>query len=186
MTRSLSANNQSAVADSVVRPIFLIEMQFDSAPVYLWNGFGDLSWDSKTWLGAGQVLNISEVQESYDLRASGFTVSLSGLQIDRLDDAINEDYQNRKVFVRQGFLDDDGNLVADPYILISGRMDVMTISEEGETSVIQISVENRLIDFERSRRRTYTDQDQKLDYPNDKGFEYVAAIQDIALDWGKG
>jgi len=186
MSRSLSTNNVNAAASEVVRPILLVEIQFDVTPVYLWNGVGNLSWNSQTWIGAGQIMQISEVQETYELRASGFNLSLTGLQIDRLDDAINESYQNRKVLVYQGFLDDSGDLVDDPYILISGRMDVMTISENGDTSTIDVAVENRLIDFERPRRRTYTDQDQKLDYPNDKGFEYVAAIQDISLDWGKG
>jgi hypothetical protein len=63
-------------------------------------------------------------------------------------------------------------------------MDTMTISEAGEYSTITISVENKLVAFERSRVRRYTAEDQKIEHPTDKGFEYVTAIVEKEIHMG--
>jgi hypothetical protein len=61
----------------------------------------------------------------------------------------------------------------------------MTIAEAGEYSTITISVENKLVAFEKSRVRRYTAEDQKIDHPTDKGFEYVTAIVEKQILWGR-
>ena len=42
----------------------------------------------------------------------------------------------------------------------------------------------RLIDLDRSRARRFTSEDQKIDYPDDKGLEMVASLQDTVIIWG--
>jgi len=61
----------------------------------------------------------------------------------------------------------------------------MVISDSGQSAEIAISVENRLIEFERTRVRRNTAEDQKIDYPNDKGFEFVTEIQEKDIVWGR-
>ena len=63
-------------------------------------------------------------------------------------------------------------------------MDVMTIEDAGATATINVSAESRLIDLDRSRTRRFTSEDQKIDYPNDKGLEMVASLQDKQITWG--
>ena len=36
-----------------------------------------------------------------------------------------------------------------------------------------------------SRQRRYTSEDQKIDYPNDKGLEFVAEIAEKEIVWGR-
>ena len=64
-------------------------------------------------------------------------------------------------------------------------MDTMTISEAGEYSTISISVENKLIAFEKTKVRRYTAEDQKIEHPTDKGFEFVTAIVQKEIIWGR-
>ena len=64
-------------------------------------------------------------------------------------------------------------------------MDTMTIAEAGEYSSITIAVENKLIAFERIKIRRYTAEDQKIDHPTDKGFEFVTAIVEKEIIWGR-
>ena len=52
-------------------------------------------------------------------------------------------------------------------------------------STITIAVENKLIAFERSKVRRYTAEDQKIDHPTDKGFEFVTAIVEKEIIWGR-
>lgn len=178
-----------AMADaSVIRPLILVEALFDSnAPtsyLYLWNGIGSLSYDSKTYVGAGNLLSISGISESVDLRASGITVQLSGISDPLLAKAKTEDYQGRELKVKLGGWDSSDNIISNPIIIFSGFMDTMTINESGETANINVTVENRLIEFEKTRVRRYTDNDQRIDYPNDDGLEYVSQIQEKTIVWG--
>jgi hypothetical protein len=87
--------------------------------------------------------------------------------------------------VSLGAFDASGDLIADPVIVFSGFMDTMTISESGAYSSIGISVENKLVSFERTKVRRYTAEDQKIDHPTDKGFEYVTAIVQKEIIWGR-
>ena len=190
MSRALSAEMLAVATADIVRPIYLVKAEFDSTPpedrnLYLWSGFGDLTFDGKNYLGVGNLLSISAVDESTDLTATGASIVLSGIQSPLLAIARDEDYQGRPITIYLGALDDTGDLIASPTILFSGFMDVMTIAEAGETSTISVTAENKLIAFDRSYVRRYTAEDQKIDYPNDMGFEFVAKIADQEIIWGR-
>ena len=62
----------------------------------------------------------------------------------------------------------------------------MIISDEGDTSKISITVENKLITLEKPVDRRYTDQDQKNLFTGDRGLEYVDSLQDKEIMWGGG
>lgn len=185
MSRSLSSGMLSAVTADAVKPIILIELDFDSGATNLWSGVGELTWNNLTWVGGGSLLNISGLEETNEVRALGVTVTLSGLDSSIVSASLSEDYQGRTATIWVGAMDESGNVIADPVIVFGGRMDVMSIRDSGETASMSISIENRLIDFERSKIRRFTDQDQKIDYPTDKGFEYVNAIQNKEIVWGR-
>ena len=190
MSRSLSAEMLAVATAEIVRPIYLVKAEFDSTPpedrnLYLWSGFGDLTFNGKNYLGVGNLLSISAVDESTDLTATGASIVLSGIQSPLLAIARDEDYQGRPITIYLGALDDTGDLIASPTVLFSGFMDVMTIAEAGETSTISVTAENKLIAFDRSYVRRYTAEDQKIDYPNDMGFEFVAKIADQEIIWGR-
>jgi len=185
MSRGLSSPIQGVLDDTIVRPAMFIELQFDSGTNYFWTGINDISALSQTWVGLGEAISVSGFEEQYELSASGFSITLSGLVTDNLSDALTEDYQNRKALVYLGFFNEAGTLVADPFVLFSGFMDVMTIEESASTSMIQIACENRLIELERPRNLYYTDATQKKEFASDKGFEFVSSIQDLQLNWGR-
>lgn len=189
MSRSLSSAMQAVSTADVVRPIFLVRMVFDSGEtpneLNLWSGVGDLTYDSETYTGVGDLLTISPVTETADMQASGINVTLTGVKSSLVAVAKDHEYQGRPLTVMLGAFDTSGDLVADPTIIFSGFMDIMTISESGETSTINIAVENKLIAFERARVRRYTAEDQKIDYPTDKGFEFVTAIVEKEIIWGR-
>jgi hypothetical protein len=185
MSRGVTATTKTAASDQVVRPILLFEGEFDSGTTRIWNGLGQLSALGETWEGGGDLINVTPIEETYEVKATGFSVSLSGISADNLNLALSEDYQNRTLTVYMGFIDESNALVDDPFILTRGRMDVMSISQSGEDTIIQITCETRMIDFERPRRRTYSDQDQRQKYPNDRGFEFVNLIQEIEIEWGR-
>jgi hypothetical protein len=189
MSRSLSSGMQAVSTADVVRPIFLVRMVFDSGEtpneLNLWSGVGDLTYDSETYTGVGDLLNISAVTETSDMQASGINVTLTGVKSSLVVIAKDHEYQGRAITVMLGAFDASGDLVADPTVIFAGFMDTMTIAESGETSTISIACENKLIAFERAKVRRYTAEDQKIDHPTDKGFEFVTAIVQKEIIWGR-
>ncbi len=185
MSRSLTTGMQSAVIADLVRPITLVQCAFDSGNLNLWSGIGDLTVDSVDYVGAGSLLSIGEIAETSELSANGITVTLSGVTSPLLSKARDEDYQGRELKVLLGAMDAANGVISDPVIVFSGFMDTMVINDGGETATIQVTVENRLIEFERTRVRRYTAEDQKIDYPTDKGLEFVAEMAEKEIIWGR-
>ena len=185
MSRVLSNAMKEMAVAKVVRPIFLVHMVFDSSELNIWSGVGDLSFDSVTYTGLGDLLSISDIKETSDISATGISVSLSGVKTSLIAVAKDQDYQGRELTVRLGAFNESGSLIADPVIIFSGFMDTMTIAEAGNYSTISIAVENKLVAFERSKVRRYTAEDQKIDHPTDKGFEFVTSIVQKEIIWGR-
>ncbi len=188
MTRTIASTIADEIVKTgvdVVRPIILIELDFPSGFTRLWNGIGNLTFDGDTYNGAADLGTISGVEETEELRATGITMALSGIPSDMLSLALTEEYQGRSAKVWIGFMD-ASNAIIDAMLIFLGRMDIMTIEEGGTSSMIGLTAENVLITLERPNERRYTPEDQKLQFPNDEGFEFVVDIQEKELVWGRG
>lgn len=185
MSRTLSSGMLAVTTADIVRPIYLVRMVFDATDLNLWTGVGNLAYGGNTYTGLGDLLSISNITETSDIQATGITVSLGGIKESFLAITQSQEYQGRPLTVSLGAFDGSGGLIVDPVIVFSGFMDTMIIAENAQYSTISVSVENKLISFERSKVRRYTAEDQKIDYPTDKGFEFVTAIAQKEIMWGR-
>jgi hypothetical protein len=185
VSRTLTSGMLGVTTADIVRPAYFVRMVFDSSVLNIWSGIGDLAFGGNTYTGTGDLLSISEITETADIQATGIKVSLTGIKTSFIAIAKDQDYQGRVLNVSLGAFDASGSLIADPVIVFSGFMDTMTISESGQYSTITVSVENKLISFERSKVRRYTAEDQKIDHPTDKGFEFVTSIVQKQIIWGR-
>lgn len=188
--RGLSAGMVSAIAATVVRPAIFYEGEFvdgGGSPDFLrfWTGVGSIDWNGYTWTGGGRLLSISPLEETTDLKAVGFQVTLSGMPSSLIALALANVRQGKPGKLWLGLFDASDALIVDPYPLKRGRFDVAPIEDNGETCTISANYEDRLIDLERPRDRRYTHEDQQLDYPGDLGFEYVPSLQDMDIPWGR-
>jgi hypothetical protein len=98
-----------------------------------------------------------------------------------LSTALTENYQYREANIYIGTI---ASGTVSSYKVFSGRMDVMTINEQGESCTVSLTAESRLIDLERSRVRRWTSEDQKQIDSTDKGFEFINSLQEAAIQWG--
>jgi len=185
MSRTLSTEMREVASAELVRPIYLVKMEFDSGDLDLWSGLGNLVYGGDTYIGTGDLMAISSVKESEELTANGVTFTVSGIKQSLVSLARDEPYQGRKITLYLGAFDENADIISSPVILFSGFMDVMSISDSGETSTITIAAENKLIAFDRSSVRRFTAEDQKIDHPTDKGFEFVSKIAQQEIIWGR-
>ena len=158
-----------------------VELEFDSGTLRVWNGYGDLTIDSNVYTGGGTLIGVSAIEEAAEIGAKGVSMSLTGISSSILTTALTENYQYRIANIYVGAITSG---TVSSYKVLSGRMDVMTIAEEGETCTITLTAESRLIDLERPRLRRWTSEDQKALDANDKGFEFVNSLQEASIKWG--
>jgi hypothetical protein len=184
MARSLSSALNDQIIAAQLRPFMAVEIEFDSGTSRAWSGYGTITLDGNQYYGTGTLGSISAVSESTENKAAGISISLSGIPDDLVALALSEQYQGNETRVYLGAMNHLNVPFGDPYLLFKGRIDTMQIGESPETATINLTVENRMIDLERARVRRYTPEDQKLDYPNDKGLDFVASIQDTEVTWG--
>jgi hypothetical protein len=185
MSRSLTSGTLAQATAKSSFPIVLVQITFKDGIQYAWTGIGNLVWSGNTYTGVGQLGKIGPITEDTAVQAQGLQLELTGVPQTLLNEALGQCQQGNAVNVYFGFLDASGNVIADPYLAFSGRMDVPTIDEGAETATITLTAENRLIDLQRVRQRNFTQQDQILDYPTDAGFTFVPLLQQLNLVWGK-
>tara|TARA_R110002153_G_scaffold65096_1_gene174336 strand:+ start:70 stop:747 length:678 start_codon:yes stop_codon:yes gene_type:complete len=221
MSRTLNPTTIENINQDVVYPFNAIELFFDidkkvydprtglffdSSVLRFWTGVGTLTLDGEQWIGSGNLLSISDIEETLEMAVKGATVSLSGIPSEVLSLALSEPYQGRVCNIYFGTFTTSTSLLKEDsdYILLqdgsqilidtardafneifSGYMDQMNIEEEADSSRIELTVENKLVDLERARVARYTSGYQKSLYPSDKGFDFVEDLQDKPITWGR-
>lgn len=186
MTRDITAAVSTETTETVVEPFLLAELMFDGDPIYAWSGVGTLTWNGNDYTGVGELGGVDPIAETSDLAAKGVAFSLSGVPSATISLALGSNYSGRIARLRLGFFDGSGNIIADPFVIAEGFMDQLDIQEDGDSSQVTVKAESRLITLQRAREFLYDDEDQKALFAGDKGFEFVAALQDKEISWGVG
>jgi hypothetical protein len=188
MTRSIGTDFLAQLNSSEIQPFFAVSVGF-TTPLNIWTGYNDINIGGVTYIGSGNLLSVSPVDESADIRANGIKLTLSGLDSSIISSALTEDSQGKVVKIFFGVLATTDNrtvIVDTPYQTFEGFIDTMSILEDSNTAQISVDVENKLIILEKPTNRRYTDQDQKDLFAGDKGLEFVESLQDKRIAWGAG
>ena len=186
MSRNVTAAVDTALDQPTIARRWLVEIAFDSGTARYWDGFGDLPALGQTWTGTGRLARVEPIKEAAGLTAQGATIQLTILPTAEIPDApdlfltiaLTEEYQGRPVTIYVGLIDLATNqAIADPFPRFRGYLDVVTEEEAPGAARLTIACENKLIDLERPRGRTYTPEDHKVVYPADTFFDHVATLQ---------
>lgn len=184
MSRAITPALNAQFKAGTLAPILLVELEYDSGTLRLWNGNRDLTALAVVWTGAGHLLSVGSAPEGLSIQAQGMALTLTGIDNAIVSNALNEDYQGRTANIYLGALDANDVPVVDPFLHFSGLMDGQIIDDNGTTATITLSIESELISLQAINERRYTHEDQQIDFPGDLGLEFINAIQDKIIDWG--
>lgn len=184
MARSLLPETAAAAAAPVVRPVLLARLDFASGLVRVTSAPFDLTVKDETYVGVGTLGGVSAVPEGAELQSYAISLSLSGIPSELVQLALSDPAQGRDARLWLLLLDENHQAVGEAVLLFRGRIDTMDVTL-GQTATITLSVQSRLADWERPRVRRYTHEDQKAEYPDDRGFEYVARMAEKTIYWGR-
>lgn len=187
MSRPLSSDFLNLLSNNVQNIAILMEFFFDSGTLRLWDGYTPVTFDGNTYTGGGQLLSLSAINDTNQVRADNITIGLEGVSTDILSYALNENYQGRRFNLHVGLRSNNNPpALVDAATVFSGIMDVMTSEDNGKSATISLTVEsgyNRLLN---PRTWRYTHEDQQTLFPGDNAFKYVVSIQGKSLgEWGK-
>jgi hypothetical protein len=211
MTRDVPTGLVNLLENEVVYPFFAIKLNFDEAPIYLWTGVGTLNLDGVDYLGMGNILSMTDVDEGTDMSVRSATLVLQGVSAELIALALTTPYQGRfctiyfgaingfgpagsllteETSVKSFLLQENGfkiDLEGDVFYtnVFEGYMDTMDIDENITAPTISLTIVNKLVDLERARVARFTSAYQKSKYPQDKGLDYVESIQEQELIWGR-
>lgn len=164
---------------------FAVKAEFDTDDIRVWSGTDDITVNSETYTGAGSLLSISGVEEDLELKSSGLTIALSGMDATVLDYALTENYQNRTITLFLGFQMGGSNESAGELTLFKGRMTSLNITDTPDGATVTIDCENRLVDLDRPSNLRYTVESQEFLHSGDTGFNRVQSLADKQIAWGQ-
>jgi hypothetical protein len=184
MARNLTTAFKNEIDADILSPAIFVQFAFQDGNLNLWSGYHEISFNSEIYIGAGNLLGIDRIEESQDLRAISVSFSLNGINSALIASALTANYQGRSATMWFAVLNTSQQIIQSPYELFSGRMDIISFSDNGETADFAVKCESNMIDIRKARERRYTPEDQKIEYPADLGLDFIPKIQDIDVVWG--
>lgn len=185
MTRFDDASNQTGAEQPHVKLGVLVQLEFASGTLYLWDGIGSISWNGQTWLGTGSLGTIEPIEEGSQDRPKGIKMSLSGINSAIMTEAVAADFYGRSCKIYLGFFDEDNSLLADPEMEFEGRMDSVNIVNSENESAIQLIAESRMILWSKVNGGIQTDESHQETFSGDQFFDQQAVQADQYLEWGR-
>ena len=185
MTRELTPAVEAAFEAENVPLLCFVYLDFTDEPLRATNAPYAVEWNGETWLGLGRLGRIEEIKEGVESASYGLRLTLSGIPNDIIAKAFATHYQGRLVQIWEAPLTAQYQVIADPVEVWRGYMDTMNI-RLGEMAEVELLCESKLADWDRARVRRYNAEDQAIDYPDDKGLEFVPQMVEKELVWGRG
>lgn len=185
MARTLSAAMQTALTASVVRPAFLVKIEFVGSTLYLASTRYDITWNAHTWLGNGMLFPFDGVEENLELNSGSVKIKLGSLDAALMSLLLASTNQSKRCEIYLGAFDSAFALIVDPVLIFGGYFETVQLAESSKGTIAELSYEDDLTKLNRPVELRWTDQCQKGLFPTDVGFQYVVAASDWKGFWGK-
>ena len=181
---ALHPETAAVVTSSIVPAALLVELDFANGPLRLWSGLGELTWNGRTFTGAGDLAGVGEIVFTTEQRATGFELTLSGVSTEMIAIARADQWKRRAAQVWLVVFDSArSTIIGEPISLGAARMDTLTHTR-GATASFRLSIETEQLAQRRPRPRRYTDRDQQQAFPGDRAFEFVPSLKGRRIKWG--
>lgn len=184
MARNLTTEMAEQFAAGSIKPVFFFEGEFSSGTLRFWTGRGEITWNSLAWQGNGILHGFQLATETEDIEATGVEVQLAGVSQAVLQIILQTAQTGKPGKIWLGMLDENEAVIEDPYLFFDGKFDTAEILESVKNPEVALKYETRLVELERGRDFRFTPENQKIFYATDKGFDFVAGIQEWDGFWG--
>jgi hypothetical protein len=161
----------------------LVYMEFPGFPIALNSSNLDLVWAGVNYKGAAGLGTVSQIDDSPG-EIKGLQLTMSGVPSEYLALALDDAniVQGAPITIRLAILDANYQVIDAP-VDWTGRLDTMSIGEDGATCTIAVTAESSAVDLLRGSPLTYSNVDQWSLYPGDRAFEFVLSQANKPIVW---
>ncbi len=161
----------------------LIEIDHPSGTFRAWAGVGVLDWNGYEWTGAGNLISVAPIRATTDLQIQELMFSLSGVSIDVLA-LLEENVRNRIGQVWLACLDDQGQVIPDPWLMTDCELDYQKFDADDDgTCTVSVIGRAGFYTLDRPLDEVWSPENQKLTYPLDTGLDLLPALQNKKTSW---
>lgn len=187
----LDAARAAALVGSTVRLATLVELQFASRTMHLWNGTASIDLYGVEWSGVGKYAAIEGLQQSRDATSSKVTFKLDGVSEEVLAAARRNtaDIDGRYAYVWLQLLDAEWQALGARIPILVGRMQRIAVDRDAASELsgggrsVSLDVENVFANRSKPSAGRYTDADQQARHPGDKFCRFAAAQLRRRIVW---
>jgi hypothetical protein len=201
--RAISAANLTALQSRILMPRdfiwFVVKDRTSGAPVTdgYWSDIGSIDAQiidpdtggtvTRTWAGAGSLIQISDIPLVSSLTVQNITVTLSQVA-DRVNNLIRGyECKQGRVEIYRGLFDPANRLMVAPAVpRFVGTIDEapITTPAEGENGDVSLSCTSNTVELTRSNPDTRSDSSQRLRAASDDFFVDAAVVGTWQQYWG--
>ena len=171
-------------------PVEFIEAAFADAsgapaPVRIWTGIGDRTWNGVLWTGVGNAIELAPIPAASAVdgqRAWSVSIPADATMIAAIATARTH---GRLARLWLGWLDANGNLI-DPVLMTTVVIDEIVVEDTSDQAVIRITCVDTIDDLDRPRLRRLSPETQAQIDPTDRGMDYVSAMDRATVDVARG
>lgn len=173
MSRGLDPQLETEFQKQAIRPIWIIRLDIKDDPVLVWTGrglfsptgTGDADLDGQVFSGVGNIGEIGAIQDT-EKGSKALSIKLPGidLTLPLLSQVVNDlrTWQFREAWVWFGVLDSSNGVIVNPFRVKTGRMDLMTLENNGANGSIEVIIESHQSFASRALGTKYSEQ-QEID-----------------------
>jgi hypothetical protein len=182
---TLSPTNKLALEAEHTARVYFIYLDLANDPLRACTGTRTYTTLGYDWLGIGEIGGLGNIVEAVDVSARPMSFGLSGVDpwiVEPLLSRVN--YKNRDAKIYMGILLPDDELLDEPDLVWSGRMDVGSVTYDKNLAACLLVCEPDSARLLRNNVSRYSNADHQLYYPGDKFYEFITEISQKDLTWG--
>lgn len=154
-------------------------------PTRIWGGYHPITVGGEIFQPIGDRGLVRSSGGQLGGAAQAVTLELSGVEPEVLALLDAEQLKNVPVIVWRWIFDATGRRLLATPVFTRGRLDQIIVEDiAGGMSKIIAPVQGAAKGLGRSRGRTRSDADQRMDYPDDAGFSKVVYAGEKVMYWG--
>jgi hypothetical protein len=161
----------AALSQERVAMAVLVDFFF-TLPVRLTTAGVDITYAGNNYVGVGGLGTISEIEDSPG-EHKNISLQLSGVPLEVMAIALNEDVRNKPITLRLATMDPDSLAVLDAPLIWAGTVENMPLQISNETVTVTVVAEHRAVTFGRPKSSLYTDADQRKLFPGDTSLRFI-------------
>jgi hypothetical protein len=182
--RGFSSTIETALSSQVAHLALLVYLNWVGGAVRLWSGVGPITWNSQTWLGAGEYGTIDKIADSAEKADIGVELTLNYLDDATRNEVNANDPVGRDASIYLAVIDPANKTVTDAYELFAGFIDEVVIEDAGETGKIIVRLASELARMRRSTYYSLSHAHQQQLFTGDLGLQFAARMDEVLL-WGR-